>query len=71
MKRHADAMQWASLLLLAGALGCAISFRSIGSRVGPDGVLHEPFALIPIGYALAAGSVATLALSLMSRPRRP
>jgi len=36
--------------------------------VGPDGVLHEPFGLIPIGYALAAGSIGALSLSLAMQP---
>lgn len=31
---------------------CLVAFRMIGSSVGPDGALNEPFGLIPIGYAL-------------------
>ena len=55
---------------LGGALTCSISFHAIGSSVGPDGVLHEPFDLIPIGYALAAGSVGALTLSLATQPSK-
>ena len=65
-----DPCQWASLLFLGGALTCSISFHAIGSSVGPDGILREPFALIPIGYGLAAGSAATLSLSLAMQPPR-
>jgi len=68
MRIPLDPCQWASLLLLGGALTCSVSFHAIGSSVGPDGVLHEPFALIPIGYALAAGSIGALSLSLAMQP---
>ena len=68
MRIPLDPCQWASLLLLGGALTCSVSFHAIGSSVGPDGVLHEPFALIPIGYAQAAGSIGALSLSLTMQP---
>ena len=68
---RSDTYQWASVLLLSGALACTVSFQAIGSRVGPDGILREPFALIPIGYGLAAGSITSLTLSLIWRPRKP
>lgn len=49
--------QVAVSLLGLGSL-CLIAFRLIGASVDEDGVLHEPFALIPIGYALiASGAV--------------
>ena len=66
-----DTYQWASVLLLGGALACAVSFQAIGSQVEPDVIPWEPFALIPIGYGLAAGSIASLTLSLIWRPRNP
>jgi hypothetical protein len=47
-----------ALLFLALATGCALAYRIIGSSVDPDGILREPFALIPLGWlflALAAG----------------
>ena len=68
MRISLDPWQWASLLFLGGALTCSVSFHAIGSSVGPDGVLHEPFGLIPIGYALAAGSIGALSLSLAMQP---
>lgn len=48
-----------ALVVLAGL--CNLVFRWMGSEVGEDGLLHEPFALIPIGYLLfAAGMVFAL-----------
>lgn len=43
----------ASLILFILAIGCAVAFSIIGSHVDENGILHEPFALIPIGYLLA------------------
>ncbi len=40
------------ILLLAG-IGCFIALTLIGSYVDEQGILHEPFALIPIGYLLS------------------
>ena len=39
------------LLLVAGAL-CLLAFNLIGSTVDAQGVLHEPFGLLPIGFLL-------------------
>ncbi|RCS21343.1 DUF3955 domain-containing protein [Phyllobacterium salinisoli] len=55
-------MSWIvnATLLLAG-IACFIALNLIGSYVAKDGVLHEPFALIPIGYLLSfAGILGTL-----------
>lgn len=38
-----------------------IAFKLIGSSIDANGVLHEPFGLLPIGFALlVAGAVAVL-----------
>ncbi len=47
------------LLFLGGAVTCEILYRWIGVRVDVNGVLREPFALIPIGYLLACGALGT------------
>jgi hypothetical protein len=39
-----------SLALLGLGFACLVAFRLIGSEVDADGVLREPFALIPIGW---------------------
>ena len=41
------------LLLMTGGL-CLLAFNLIGSTVDAQGVLHEPFALLPIGFLLIA-----------------
>ena len=38
------------LLILGG--GCVAAFNLIGSKVMPDGLLVEPFFLVPIGSLL-------------------
>ncbi|QXC33471.1 DUF3955 domain-containing protein [Aeromonas sp. FDAARGOS 1407] len=48
------------LLILAG-LCCFLAFHQIGATLDTQGVLHEPFALIPLGYLLLfAGAVLAL-----------
>lgn len=41
-----------SVCFLVAGIACALAFNWIGSEVGEDGMLHEPFPLIPIGYFL-------------------
>lgn len=38
-------------IALAGAV-CLVAFRYVGTTVDQNGLLHEPFALLPIGYSL-------------------
>jgi hypothetical protein len=48
--------------LAAGAVGCRVAFVVIGSRVNAQGVLREPFALLPISAVLLlSGMVALIA----------
>lgn len=70
------ASQVAVSLLCLGSL-CLIAFRLIGASIDGSGVLHEPFALIPIGLTLiASGAVvgavalARAALRTLARRRR-
>ena len=39
-----------ALFFLYLSLICMIAYQSIGSTVDEQGILHEPFALIPIGW---------------------
>ena len=41
------------LLLMTGGL-CLLAFNLIGATIDAQGVLHEPFALLPIGFLLIA-----------------
>jgi len=55
--------------MAAGAVGCRVAFGLIGSRVDAQGVLHEPFALLPISAFLLLGSGAVLILAWALRSR--
>ena len=43
-------------------LSCFVAFELIGAAVDNNGLLHEPFALIPVGFLLVTLGV-LLALS--------
>ncbi|MCU1649496.1 MAG: hypothetical protein JWQ60_645 [Pseudonocardia sp.] len=58
-------------MLWAGVLSWVLMFAS-DSTVGEDGVLHEPFALVPIGwFLLLAGTTVAFVTGLLSRRHRP
>ncbi|MBK8418194.1 DUF3955 domain-containing protein [Candidatus Villigracilis saccharophilus] len=53
---------WLGVLLFLGAVVCMIAFNMIGSEVDAQGMLHEPFFLIPLFwlffmFSLIAGGV--------------
>lgn len=53
---------WLGVLLLVGAVVCMVAFNMIGSEVDAQGMLHEPFLLIPLFwlffmFSLMAGGV--------------
>ncbi|OAB44721.1 DUF3955 domain-containing protein [Paenibacillus glacialis] len=53
-------------------IGCLVTNGIIGSEVAPDGILKEPFFLIPIGYLfLVIGIILGLAVSIGSFFRSP
>ena len=52
-----------SALVLAG-LVCWLAYGAIGSHVDEQGILREPFGLIPIGWLLVFAGVAGLTLSV-------
>lgn len=56
----------AVLVVLAGA-ACLGLFAVLGSSVAPDGRLQEPFALLPLGWALILLGGAGLAVSRVRR----
>lgn len=43
-----------SLILIALGGACLLAFNLIGSTIDAQGMLHEPFGLIPIGWLLIA-----------------
>lgn len=53
---------WVGILLLVAAITALVAFNVIGSEVDAQGVLHEPFFLIPLFWlfllsAMIAGGV--------------
>lgn len=59
-----------SLLLFAAAGACFLSFKIIGAHVDSHGVLHEPFALVPLGYVLMAGAAGVAAADRLGQTTR-
>lgn len=47
-----------SFVLLALGGACLLAFNLIGSTIDAQGMLHEPFGLIPIGWLLILGGAA-------------
>jgi hypothetical protein len=61
---------WASVTLMVGALACWGGFHLIGQEIDAEGFLHEPFALIPLGWLCAFGALGTgVAYALMGLAR--
>lgn len=60
-----------SLLSFVVGIGCWIAYTIIGSEVAPDGMLVEPFFLIPMGYlCLAMGLISGFVIFAVSMIRR-
>lgn len=64
------------LFLLAAALAtaavaCRLTFHVIGSHVDSNGVLREPFALLPISALLLLASATTAAGAWVVHRRQP
>ncbi|AUZ81046.1 DUF3955 domain-containing protein [Aeromonas caviae] len=57
-----------ALLILAG-LGCFLAFNLLGSTLDAQGFLHEPFALLPLGYLLLFTGMALSLLPLLRKGR--
>lgn len=47
-------------VLFAGFLGCQLSYKIIGSHIDQQGVLREPFFLIPSSMVLLLASSVSL-----------
>ena len=54
------------------SIGCAVGYQAMGGiRIDKDGVLHEPFGFIPLGYLSATAALVTGTIALVnSRKRR-
>ena len=50
--------------LVVMGLSCFVAFELIGATVDDNGLLHEPFALIPVGFLLVTLGVLLALLAL-------
>jgi len=41
---------YTTIMMILAGIGCFLLFKTIGSTIDSDGILHEPFFLVPIGY---------------------
>ncbi len=57
-----------ALLILAG-LGCFVAFNLLGTTVDTQGFLHEPFALLPLGYLLLFTGMVLTVIPLLRKGR--
>lgn len=57
------------VLLMALAAALLAAYGLIGAEVGPDGVLHEPFALIPLAWISGLAGLALLGVGFWRRSR--
>ncbi len=61
-------MKTGALLILAG-LGCFVAFNLLGSTLDAQGFLHEPFALLPLGYLLLFTGMVLTVIPLLRKGR--
>jgi hypothetical protein len=57
----------AGIFCFAAAWACRAMHTKIGAFVGPDGILHEPFGLIPLAWLLDFVGLALLVLAWLRR----
>lgn len=56
-----------SLLLLVSAIVTIVMFMAIGSYVDANGILHEPFFLVPLFWVLSFASIITSIIAFVVR----
>ena len=63
-------MKRTAIALMIAGLGCMVAFSIIGSSVGEDGTLAEPFFLIPIAWLFfLSGGILGIAVFIKSRTK--
>jgi hypothetical protein len=61
-------MKRVAIALILSGLACVVAFEVIGSSVNEDGILVEPFFLIPIAWLLfLTGGVLAIATFIKGR----
>ena len=63
-------MKRLALFFAVTCLSCAVAYKSIGQRIDEKGALHEPFALIPLGYLTGTAALVTSTAALITSPVR-
>lgn len=63
---HRTYLAAAVVCALLSAL-CFVGFKATPATVDANGVLHEPFGLIPLGYLCALLAVVSLGLAWLRR----
>lgn len=62
---------WRIALLCAGsAVITIVTFNIIGSTIDAQGVLHEPFFLIPLFWLLSLSSIISMVVAVVIRRTR-
>lgn len=59
-----------SLISLIISVSCIVLFNIIGSEVAPDGMLVEPFFLIPLFYVFLAISIISFIVSFVLKLKK-
>ena len=60
----------AAVALICAGAGCLIAKAMSRSYIDGQGMLHEPFFLLPVGFALIGLGVITLAVAAIIRRRK-
>ena len=63
MKKQIIIEAW---LIVLGVI-CILLFKVVGSSLDAQGFLHEPFFLLPIGYAFIALGLCSMVTSLLMK----
>ena len=60
----------AAVALICAGAGCLIAKAMSRSYIDDQGMLHEPFFLLPVGFVLIGLGVITLAVAAIIRRRK-
>ncbi len=69
--KHILKRYWLPMLSVLIAISCGVGYTIIGSRLSPEGILIEPFALIPLTYVFIAISVISfIIITVINRKKK-
>jgi prepilin signal peptidase PulO-like enzyme (type II secretory pathway) len=67
MNKVIKSSSWLGILFFTGAVLCMVAYNMIGQEVDAQGVLQEPFFLIPLFWLFLALSIITGVVNIVSR----